>query len=204
LAKRQYLVRQLLWHRRAELLLANITAAGPALHLGADMLRHGQVPLVPEDEIRSGFQRCVGPLLAERAVGRIVQAARRDAPSVVEHLARLRMKRHPPALGLAAERPPETPRTHLHLETELVRRRDDLRHRPAVVGEVVLRERVQHARVTARSEILQISPNVTEDADAEVRAARAQAHPRSPIASGVTEGSRRCDSSATRRYRSPR
>ena len=141
--------------------------------IDADVLRDGPVRLVPEDVVRAGLERGVRPFLAERAVGGIVETAGRHAPSVVEHLARLRMERHPAALGLAAERPADAPRAHLHLQPELVRRRDDLRHRAAVVREVVLGEGVQHRGVTARGDVFEIAAGVAGDADAEVRDARA-------------------------------
>ena len=113
----------------------------------------------------------VGPLLAERAVGRAVQARGGDAAAVVEHLALLGMEGDPAALRLAAERPAEPPRAHLHGEAGVVRRRDDLGDRPAVVREVVLGERVQHAGVAARGEVGHVATYVAHDANAEVRAA---------------------------------
>src|SRR5207247_1416600 len=122
-----------------------------------------------------------------------------------------RKGRDPAALGLAAERPAEPPRAHLHFEADLVRGGDDLGHRPAVVREVVLRERVQHRRVAARRDVREIAADVTGNADAEVRDAGAL-HAPSPPTTTARAGAcataagrwRRCDSSATSRYRSPR
>src|SRR5205085_7504856 len=204
LAEREHLVRELLRHRAAELRLTHFATAGPAFRPDADVLRDGPVRLVPEHVVGAALERSVGPLLAERAIRRLVQAARRHPPPIVQDLARLRMERHPPALGLAAERPPEPPRAHLHLETDSVRRGDDLRHRAAVVREVVLRERVQDTLVATRCQILEIAACVSGDADGAVRAAGPAAYGRSAAASAVTDGSRRCDSSATSLYRSPR
>src|SRR5262249_29026847 len=161
--------------------------------------RHRPMRLVPEDVVRAAFQRGVGPFLAEGTVRGLVEATGGDAPAVVEHLTRVRMHRHPPALGLTAEGAPYAPRTHLHLEPDVVRRGDDAGNGAAVVREVVLRERVQHRRVAARGDVCEIPTDVTEDADAEVRDARAR-HSALTSAGWADAGrSRRCDSSATSR-----
>ena len=99
---------------------ADVAATCPTLALGAHVFRHGPVGLVPEDVVRSRLERGVRPLLAEGAVRRVVQATGRDAATVVHYLACFRVERHPPALGLAAERSSEPPWAHLHLEPELV------------------------------------------------------------------------------------
>ena len=179
---------------------ADVAAAGPALGIvDADVLGHRPVRLIPEDVVGSRLDGGVGPLLAERAVHRVVEAPGRDATSVVEHLAGLRVKGHPAALGLAAERAADAPGAHLHLEPELVRSRDDLRHRPAVVREVVLREGVQHRRVPAPGDVLEIASCMAGDADAEVRDARARHAGSATSAAATTGRSRRCESSATSR-----
>src|SRR5205823_10341488 len=97
---------------------ADPARAGPALRLCADVLGHRPVGLVPEDEVGFRLERRLGPLLAERAVYGVVEATGRDAAAVVQHLAGLGMERDPTALRLAAERAPNAPGTHLHLEAE--------------------------------------------------------------------------------------
>src|SRR6476659_7334577 len=90
---------------------ADVAAAGPALGIvDPDVLGHRPVWLIPEDVVGSRLDGRVGPLLAERAVHGVVETAGRDAPPVVEDLAGLRVKGHPAALGLAAERTPDAPR----------------------------------------------------------------------------------------------
>jgi hypothetical protein len=129
------------------------------------------VRLVPEDEVGAGVERCVGPARAEGTVRGLVEARGGDAAAVVQHLARVRIHRHEPALGLAAERPTHAPRVHLDLEPERVRGVDDARHRAAVVGEIVLGEGVQHPREAPECDVLEVAFDVAWDADAEVRAA---------------------------------
>ena len=181
-------------------LAADIAAAGPALRIvDPDVLGHSPVRLIPEDVVGSRLDGRVGPLLAERAVHRVVETSGRDATSVIEYLAGLRVKGHPAALGLTAERTADAPGAHLHLEPELVRSRDDLSHRPAVVGEVVLREGVQHRRVPAPGDVLEIAAGMTGNADAEVRDARARHAGSATSAAATTGRSRRCESSATSR-----
>ena len=154
LAERTHLVGQLGGHRPPVALGAGIATAGPARRVvDADVSRYRPVGLVPEHVVGAALERGVRPLPAERAVVRLVQATRRDAPPVVEHLARLGMERHPAALGLAAERAPEAPWTHLDSEPEVMRRGHDVPHRSAVVGEIVFGERVQHPGVAARREV---------------------------------------------------
>jgi hypothetical protein len=102
----------------------------------------------------------------------LVEAGGRQPPPVVERLARVRPLEHEPALGLAAERPPHTPRPDLHLEAAVARRRHDQPHRLAVVGEVVLGERVQDAAEAPPEHVVEIALDVAQDARAEVRAAR--------------------------------
>jgi hypothetical protein len=169
LPEREDLVGELPGEVRAEPFAADLAAATPAAGLvDADVQRHDPMRLVPEDQVGSGFERCVRPLLQEGAIARVVEAGRPDAPSVVEHLARVEVPHHEAALGLAAERPPGSPGVHLHLEPERVRGGDDARHGVAVVGEIVLREGVQHAGEAAAGEVLEVSLGVPRDADAEV------------------------------------
>ncbi len=172
LAKGEHLVVELRRKVAAEPLSAHIARAAPASGVvDADVVGDDPVRLVPEDEVGSGFERCVGPFGAERAVGRMVETGCGDAAAVVEHLARIRVHRHEPALRLAAERPPEAPGVHLHLEPSRVRCVDDALHRVPVVREVVLGVRVQHAGEPAAHEIVEVALDVTRDAHAEVRAA---------------------------------
>ena len=153
---------------------AVVAAARPARGVvDADVLRHDPRGLVPEDRVDAALEHPVGPLLAEVAVGGAVEAGGRHPAPVVEHLALLGMERDPAALGLAAERAAEPPRARLDGEARVVRDRDDLGHRVAVVGEVVLGERMQDARVTALREVGHVPAHVAWDPDAEVRAARA-------------------------------
>ena len=140
----------------------------------ADMRRNDPRGLVPEDRVDAALEHPVGPLLAEVAVGGAVEAGGGDAAPVVEHLALLGMEGDPAALGLAAEGAAEPPRARLDEEALGVRGGDDLGHRVAVVGEVVLGERVEHARVAARREVGHVPAHVARDPDAEVRAACAE------------------------------
>src|SRR5262249_10358250 len=59
-------------------------------------------------------------------------------------------------------------------QADVMRCRDDLAHRPAVVREVVLRERVQDPGEPARGEVGHIAPHMSADTDAEVRASGAR------------------------------
>jgi hypothetical protein len=115
----------------------------------------------------------------------VVQASRGDAPPVVEDLARRGMKSHEPALRLAAERAPDSPRTELDGEAGVAGGLDDLPHRAAVVLEVVLGERVQHTRVAAGREVGHVTADVAEDPHAEVRAAGGQGATGRATRSGV-------------------
>src|SRR5204863_3380987 len=170
----------------------------------ADVLRHRPVRLVPEDVVGAALECRVGPLRAEGSVRGLIEATRRDTAAVVEDLAGLRVHRHPAALRLAAERPADAPRAYLHFESDVMRGRDDVAHRAAVIDEVVLGERVQDGRESACGDVFEVPANVTENADAEVRDAGA-AHSAATRAACADAGrSRRCESSATSRYRSPR
>ena len=80
------------------------------------------------------------------------------------------------ALGLAAEDVADRPGSDLHLQARGVRRLDDVSHRLAVEGEVVLAERVQDAREAAGSERLHVGGDVAHDAIGEVGDARAHGH----------------------------
>src|SRR5207248_11090872 len=168
-------LRQLSREIASEALATVIAAAAPArLVLDADVNRNDPGRLVPEDRVDTGLERGRRPLLAERAIRRAVQARGRNATPVVHHLAFLGMKRDPPALRLAAERPAEAPRAHLHRQSDVVRGRDDLGERPAVVGEVVLGERVQHPGISARREVGHVAPDVPDHPYSEVRATDAR------------------------------
>ncbi len=57
-------------------------------------------------------------------------------------------------------------------EALVVRYPDDLRHRVAVVGEVVLREGVEHAAVATLGQIGHVPPHMPRDPHSEVRASR--------------------------------
>ena len=207
----QHLGGQLRRHRLAVMLLvetkADVAAARPPLLVvDPDVLGNRPVRLVPEDAVRSRLDSRVRPLAAVGTVDLVVEAAGGDAATVVEDLARLRTHRHEAALRLAAERPAEAPRRHLHCEAELMRRGNDLGHRPAVVGEVVLREGVENVGVPARGDVLEIAPVVAKDAGAEVGAAGPRGHAPSPGApaansteTGCSSRPRRCESSATSR-----
>ena len=172
LAEREHLVVEVRREVAPEALATDVAAAAPArCVVDAHVLGDDPVRLVPEDEVGARVERGVRPLGAESAVARVVQARRSDAAAVVEHLAGVRVHRHEPALGLAAERAPETPRVHLHLEPARVGRVDDALHRVAVVGEVVLGKGVEHAGEPAPNEIVEVALDVPHDAHAEVRAA---------------------------------
>ena len=174
LAKRTR-VRQLGREIASEALATVIAAAAPArLVLDADVNRNDPGRLVPEDRVDTGLERGRRPLLAERAIRRAVQARGRDPAPVVHHLAFLGVECDPPALRLAAERPAEAPRAHLHRQSDVVRGRDDLGERPAVVGEVVLGERVQHPGIAARREVGHVPPDVADHPYSEVRATDAR------------------------------
>ena len=152
LAERLHLRRQLCGDRTAVAVGATVAAARPARGIvDADVHRHDPRGLVPEDRVDAALEHPVGPLLAEVTVGRAVEAGGGNAAPVVEHLAILGMERDPAALGLAAESAAEPPRARLDGEAGLMRDRDDLGHRVAVVGEVVLGERVEDARVARAS-----------------------------------------------------
>ena len=127
--------------------------------------------LVPEDEVDPRLERGVGPAAAEIAVRRLVQAGGRQARSVGRHLARLGMVEHEAALGLAPERAAEPPWARLHLEAGAMRQLDEPAHRPPVVGEIVLGERVQHGRVAERGQLGHVALDMTRDPDTEVGAA---------------------------------
>ena len=167
-----HLGRQLGGNGAAEALGTVVAAARPARGVvDADVHRHHPRGLVPEHGVDAALEHPVGPLLAEVAVRSAVEAGGCDAAPVVEHLALLGMERDPAALGLAAERATESPRARLHAQPDVVRDLDDLGHRAAVVGEVVLRERVEHARVAARREVGHVPAHVPRDPHPEVRAA---------------------------------
>ena len=115
LAEGLHLGRPLRGDRPAEALGAVVAAARPALRIvDSDVHRHDPGGLVPEDRVDAALEHPVGPLFAEVAVRRAVEAGGRDAASVVEHLALLRVERGPAALRLAAERAAEPPRARLH------------------------------------------------------------------------------------------
>ncbi len=175
LAEQAHLRRELLGERTAEPFGATVAAASPPLVvLDADVSRHHPGRLVPEDRVDAAVESPVGPLLAEGPVRSAVEARGRDTAPVVEHLALLGMERDEAALRLAPERAAEAPRACLHRQPFGVRRGDDLGHRPAVVGEVVLRERVQHPGIAARGEVGHVPSYVPDDSDAEVRGAGAR------------------------------
>ena len=174
LAKGLHLGRELARDRPAEALGAPIAAARPARRVvDSDVHRDDPRGLVPEDRVDAALEHPVGPLLAEVAVGGAVETGGRDSPPVVQHLALLGMERDPAALRLAAEGAPEPPRAREHGQPGGVRDLDDLGHRVAVVGEVVLGERVQDARVPARRKVGHVRAHVARNPDAEVGAARA-------------------------------
>jgi hypothetical protein len=145
----------------------------PRLVLDADVYRNHPSGLVPEDRVDAALEHPVRPRLAEVAIRRAVEAGRGDPAPVVEHLALLGMERDPAALGLAAERPAEAPGARLDGQPRGVRDRDDLGHRAAVVGKVVLGEGVKDTGVAALREIGHVPADVPRDADAEIGAAGA-------------------------------
>ena len=145
-------------------------AAAGVAGLAAAAARLAPVRLVPEDVVDAGLEGSVCPAAAEVAVFGPAEARRRQAPAVLCDLARVGVLRHEAALGLAPERPADPPRARLHLEPGAVRRCDDLRHRAAVMGEVVLGERMQHRRVAERGELVHVARRMPRDTDAEVGA----------------------------------
>ena len=175
LAERLHLRRQLAGHGAAEPLGAMLAAARPARRVvDADVRGHHPRGLVPEHRVDAALEHPVGPLLAERAVRRAVQAraATRRPSSSTWHSSGWNVTQR-----LSASPPNVRPSPHglaCTVRPAVVRRLDDLAHRAAVVREVVLRERVQHAGVAARGEVGQVAPHVPDDADAEVRAACAR------------------------------
>jgi hypothetical protein len=172
LAEAPYFRRELARDRAAEAFGAPVAAARPARGVvDADVRRYDPRRLVPEDRVDAALEHPVGPFLAEVAVGRAVEAGGCNAAPVVEHLALLGMESDPAALGLAAERAAEPPRARQNAQAGGMRDRNDLGHRVAVVGEVVLGERVEHARVPTRGEIVHVPSHVPRDPDPEVRAA---------------------------------
>ena len=161
-------------NRAAEALGAAVAAARPPLRVvDADVRRDDPRGLVPEDRIDAALEHPVGPLLAEVAVGGAVETGGRDAAPVVQHLALLGVERDPAALGLAAERATEAPRARQDGQPRRLRDRDDLRHRVAVVGEVVLGEGVEDSGVAPRGEVGHVPSHVARYPYAEVRAAGA-------------------------------
>jgi len=175
LAEAPHRRRELAGDGTAEALGAPVTAARPARRVvDSDMRRDDPGRLVPEDRVGAALEHPVGPLLAELAVGGAVEAGGRNAPAVVEHLALLGVERDPAALGLAAERPAESPRARQDAQARGMRERDDLGHRVPVVGEIVLRERVEDAGVAARGEVGHVPLHVPRDAYAEIGAAGAR------------------------------
>jgi hypothetical protein len=158
--------------RRRRELLAGLLAEAAGAGLAAAESR-GPVRLVPEDEVDAGLDGGVRPAAAEGAVVGVVEAGGGKARAVPGDLAGVRPAGDEGALGLAAEGAAEAPGARLHLEAGGVRGRDDLGHRPAVVGEVVLRDRVQDAGVAEAGECLHVARRVPGDADSEVGAAAA-------------------------------
>ncbi len=158
-------------------LLAGLLAEEPAARVAAAaeaaVGRCRPVRLVPEDEVDARLEHGVRPAPAEVPVVGVVEARRRRVAAVVEHLARVRPSRDEGALRLAAEGAAEAPGARLHREPGGVGGGDDLGDRAAVVGEVVLRDRVQDGRVAEAREGREVARGMPRDADTEVGAADA-------------------------------
>ena len=148
--------------------LAVAAAAAPAGRVEAEVLGVDPVRLVPEDVVGAGVDGRVGPGADEGPHGRVVGAAGRGRPAVVQHLAGVGVEGGEAALGLAAEQLGHPPGGDLHLQPGVVGDGHDPAHALAVVGEVVLGVGVQHPGEPVGGQPLHVGGDMPEDPVAEV------------------------------------
>jgi hypothetical protein len=144
-------------------------AAAPPLQGLVEVGGMGPVGLVPEDPVGSGLHRRRRPRPYELPVGRGVEAAGGHRPARVEDLAHVGMVGHEQALGLTAERAANPPGPDLHEQPGGMGDLDQPTDRVAVVREVVLAHRVEHAREAPGREVVHVGRHVPQDPVAEVR-----------------------------------